>query len=83
MNEIKISIRGDEVKFIYSDDLLGLLDQGDHQITRASHVEPTPEGWVADMAPSGGGLLGPFKKRSEALEAEVAWINTSMANGMF
>ena len=78
MNEIKIAIKGDQIKFIYSDDLLGLLDQGDHQITRASHVEPTPEGWVADMAPSGGSKLGPYRTRKEALEAEVAWLNERM-----
>ena len=44
---------------------------GQLQITRASHVEPDAEGnWWADMGPSGGPMLGPFKSRSEALEAE-------------
>ncbi len=44
-------------------------------ITRASHVEPGPEGgWTADMAPSGGGVLGPYLTRADALEAEQAWL---------
>lgn len=48
---------------------------GDLRITRASHVEPTQDGrWEADMAPSGGGVLGPFDLRQEALEAEVGWL---------
>ena len=42
-------------------------------ITRASHVEPDDSGhWFADMVD--GPQLGPFTRRSEALEAEVAWL---------
>lgn len=49
---------------------------GSLSISRASHVEPTPEGkWTADMSPCGGPLLGPFEFRSEALSAEVAWLD--------
>jgi len=45
------------------------------QIERASHVEPTDDAqWTADLAPVGGPVLGPFKHRSEALEAEVNWL---------
>jgi hypothetical protein len=48
---------------------------GDLRIARASHVEPTPDGlWSADMELSGGGVLGPFDLRQEALEAEVRWL---------
>ena len=36
---------------------------------------PTPDGrWTADMTPVGGPVLGPFDRRSEALEAEHAWL---------
>lgn len=30
--------------------------------------------WAADMAPSGGPLLGPFDSRQSALAAEVEWL---------
>ena len=44
-------------------------------VRRASHVEPDDSGmWHADLAPSGGPVLGPFGKRSEALAAEAAWL---------
>lgn len=42
---------------------------------RASHVEPhSGGGWVADLYPAGGPLLGPFRFRWQALAAEVAWL---------
>jgi len=51
---------------------------GPPRITRASHVEPDANGrWLADMAPVGGPVLGPFVLRSEALEAEVAWLESN------
>lgn len=44
-------------------------------IRRASHVEPDEQGrWHADLAPVGGPQLGPFTRRSEALEAEEKWL---------
>lgn len=44
-------------------------------IARASHVEPTPSGdWLVDLNPVNGPQIGPFDKRSEALAAEVAWL---------
>lgn len=44
-------------------------------IRRGSHVEPTADGrWTADLAPVDGPILGPFDKRSEALAAEIAWL---------
>jgi len=62
------------VKCIY-DEALDLREIGKLQITRASHVEPDAEGyWWADMGPSGGPVLGPFRSRSEALEEERAWL---------
>ena len=36
---------------------------------------PTRDGrWHADLRPVGGPVLGPFDRRSEALAAEVAWL---------
>jgi hypothetical protein len=47
---------------------------------RASHVEPTAAlTWTADMAPSGGPVLGPFATRTEALQAEHAWLASWLA----
>ena len=44
-------------------------------IQRGSHVEPNERGqWLADLAPVGGPVLGPFRLRSEALEAERDWL---------
>ena len=58
---------------IYSEEIdLGTI--GEATITRASHVEPENGAWWADMSPSGGPKLGPFERRSEALEAEVDWL---------
>ena len=49
---------------------------GEPTVTRASHVEPTPDGrWTADLSPVGGPALGPFARRSEALAAEAAWLD--------
>ncbi len=59
---------------IYSDefDLAGL---GEIHVSRASYVEPDSQGrWWADLAPVDGPKLGPFRRRSQALEAEVAWL---------
>ncbi len=62
------------VRCIY-DEALDLGEIGKLQITRASHVEPDVEGyWWADMGPSGGPVLGPFRSRTEALAAEREWL---------
>ena len=63
-----------QVRAVYGEEIpletLGLL-----KITRASHVEPTPAGeWSVDLSPVGGLTLGPFGRRSEALEAEQGWL---------
>lgn len=50
--------------------VLGLLS-----IRRASHVEPDVAGqWWADLSPVGGPMLGPYRQRSQALDAERAWL---------
>ena len=70
------------VRFIYSDELAGLLELGTSTVRRASHVEPAPAGgWTADMGPSGGPVLGPYVLRADALAAEVAWIEEQLAAG--
>ena len=56
-----------------SDIDLGCL--GRIAIVRASHVEPDREGrWFADLTPVSGPILGPYVRRSAALEAEHAWL---------
>ena len=51
--------------------LLGTLT-----IRRASQVEPDEQGrWWADLSPVGGPRLGPFRLRTQALDAEQAWLN--------
>jgi hypothetical protein len=65
------------VEFLYEDGLRPLLELGSATITRASHVEPTPDsGWTADLSPRCGPRLGPFTLRQEALDAERAWLET-------
>jgi hypothetical protein len=62
------------VRAVY-DEVIDLAALGHPMIRRASHVEPTPDGrWTADLPPVGGPVLGPFARRSEALQAERAWL---------
>ena len=61
---------------LYSE-MMELTSLGSVSIQRASHVEPDIEGkWWADLSPVGGPDLGPFTLRSEALDAEQAWLET-------
>jgi hypothetical protein len=65
---------GGDVRCI-NDEALDLRERRKLQITRASHVEPDRDGfWWADMAPVDGPVLGPFRNRTEALEAERGWL---------
>lgn len=74
-----IRFNGTTARAVYNDHLaptLAQLDAG-YVVKRASHVEPAEGGgWSADMAPSGGGVLGPFPLRQDALDAERAWLKT-------
>ncbi len=64
------------VKAVYSE-LIDLHTLGRPAISRASHVEPDDRGgWLADLGPVGGPVLGPFCRRSEALDAERAWLES-------
>jgi hypothetical protein len=65
------------VRCLY-DETIDLAALGRLEITRASHVEPDANGqWTADLTPVGGPVLGPFDHRSEALEAERAWLEAN------
>ena len=69
--------RDGSVRGIYGEEI-ALDALGSPTITRASHVEPDGQGrWHADLAPVGGPVLGPFERRSEALDAEVAWLDAN------
>jgi hypothetical protein len=62
------------VKTIYSE-AIDLFALGQPDIRRGSHVEPNDEGtWEVDLSPVGGPTLGPFLVRSQAIQAEVAWL---------
>jgi len=62
------------LRCLYSE-ILDLHALGRPTITRASHVEPDEYGhWVANLAPVHGPHLGPFIRRSEAIDAETRWL---------
>jgi hypothetical protein len=66
---------GGEVRCVYAE-AIDLHVLGHPHITRASHVEPDEQGrWWADLAPAGGPRLGPFRLRTQALDAEQQWLN--------
>jgi hypothetical protein len=69
---------GGDVRCVYGEEL-DLREIGKLQITRASHVEPDRDGfWWAEMGPVDGPVLGPFRSRTEALEAERVWLATRL-----
>jgi hypothetical protein len=55
-----IKVEGGSAEFVYDDALTSLFKEGEASVVRASHVEPHPRGtgWLADMRPSGGPILG-------------------------
>ena len=62
------------IRCIYGE-VIDLHALGTPVISRASQVEPNEQGrWLADLAPVGGPVLGPFDRRSEALLAERRWL---------
>lgn len=74
-SDIELNFATDGVARCIYDEALDLREIGKLQITRASHVEPDRDGyWWADMGPSGGPVLGPFRSRTEALGAERGWL---------
>lgn len=75
-SQIELVVSPDGTTRSIYDERLDLKCLGPVSIARASHVEPSQSGeWLADLSPVGGpSRLGPFDKRSEALAAEVAWL---------
>lgn len=79
--KIKITPQG-RVMLLYEEEV-GLAEAlgGKHVITRASHVEPDHKGdwWARMIVPESGLItLGPFSKRSEALKAEIQYLETNL-----
>ncbi len=63
------------VRCLYGE-AINLAVLGQLSIRRGSHVEPDEHGqWLCDLSPVSGPTLGPFASRSEALAAEVAWLD--------
>jgi hypothetical protein len=78
--DLRIDSRG-QVTCLYGE-TIDLRSLGRLSIRRASRVEPDDGGqWWADLGPLGGPRLGPFRRRSEALDAEVAWIEENVLKG--
>jgi hypothetical protein len=62
------------VRCLYSE-VIDLATLGELSIRRVSRVEPDRTGrWWADLKILGGPRLGPYPRRSQALRAEVAWV---------
>lgn len=71
--ELLIEVSGC-IRCVY-EERISLASLGDVTIQRGSHVEPTTEGnWLADLTPVDGPVLGPFSERSQAIAAEVDWL---------
>jgi hypothetical protein len=64
---------GGQVRCLYGE-TIDLACLGELTIRRVSHVEPEGQSWFADLSPLGGPRLGPFARRSQALEAEEVWL---------
>jgi hypothetical protein len=65
---------GGLVKTLYGE-AIELGELGIVSITRASFVEPAPSGgWLVDLSPVSGPVLGPFGLRSQGLETERQWL---------
>ena len=59
------------------DEAIDLGALGRLSIRRASYVEPNTNGeWFVDLVPVHGPRLGPYSRRSAALAAEQAWLET-------
>jgi hypothetical protein len=66
--------RQGNVRCVYGEEI-DLAALGQLSIRRGSHVEPDSDGkWWADLSPVKGPRIGPFDRRSDALDAEGAWL---------
>lgn len=76
---VRIDKKTGEIIAIHNDDLAEVLEKvGKIEIARASHVNHRDGGWYADLAPSSGPILGPFKRRDAAIAAEIAWLSANV-----
>ena len=74
--KIAIAANG-ALRMIYNDEHADFLrEAGEAVTTRASHVEPSGNGWTADMSPVDGPVLGPFPLREQALQAETEYLDS-------
>ena len=65
------------VRCLYTEEI-DLNTLGRPVISRGSYVEPDQHGrWFVDLSPVAGPRLGPFGHRSEALVAEIAWLEAN------
>lgn len=77
---MEVLVRADGNITVIYDEALDLRSLGRQSIERASHVEPDHEGrWTAELI--GGPRLGPFDRRSEAIAAEIAWLEANRLSG--
>ena len=80
---MKLRITPDGTLHAIAPDSLEFFNRlGNVQVQRVSRVEPvsTESGmkWSADLALVGGPVLGPFQKRSEAIQAELEWLDKNL-----
>lgn len=76
--EIQIVVSGDRVRFIHQDDIAETMQVGESTTRRASHVEPSQDGWTVDLRPVNGPVLGSFARRDHALRAEAEWLRENL-----
>ena len=71
----RLSALYEDLETVMGDDVSLMNSIGNLTTRRASHVEPYgSEGWIADMGPVGGPILGPVKLRRDALALERGYM---------
>lgn len=75
-----ILVDGAKIQTLYNEEF-ELTDIGRVELKRASHVDPIENKWYVDLSPVDGPIWGGFKKRSQALKAEVEWIESKLLGG--
>ncbi len=72
---MKLRVAADGTVLAIYGEAIDLAALGRPRFARASRVEPDALGrWTADLTPVGGPVLGPFVRRTEALQAEECWL---------